>query len=311
VPITELTDTEDALATSSGADKLIKNAYRLVFLFACGVMATAAETPLGVVRARGDIRVDNATVSGNSTIFSGSVVETGDARSHITLNTGGRVVLISGTRAALYQDRFVLQKGATDIAAASALRIEAGQLRISAPANSRLQVGMNGTDEVQVAAVSGQAEVRNSSGILIARVLQGEGVRLRGQDAPGSSSKLSGTLSRRNGRFFLTDETSRVTVELRGTGLERVVGSKIQVTGQTMSGVTPAAGASHVVSVSEFNVVGGAASGAAGKAAAAGMKAGLSKGAIAVIGGVAVAGTVGTLYATDVVGGDEETTSRR
>jgi hypothetical protein len=280
-------------------------------VFACCAIATAAETPLGVVRARGDIRVDNAMVSGNSTIFSGSVVETGDARSHITLTSGGRVVLTTGTRAALYQDRFVLERGATDIAASAPVRIEAGQLRISAPANSRLQVGLNGTDEVQVAAVSGQAEVRNSSGMLVARVVPGEGVRLRGQDAPGNSSTISGTLARRNGRFFLTDETSRVTVELRGTGLEKVVGSTIQVAGQTMKGVTPAAGASHVVAVTEFSVVGGATSGAAGKAAAAGVKAGLSKGAIAVIGGVAVAGTVGTLYATDVVGGDEETTSRR
>jgi hypothetical protein len=78
-----------------------------------------------------------------------------------------------------------------------------------------------------------------------------------------------------------------------------------------MSGVTPAAGASHVVSVSAFNVVGGGAAGAGSTAAAAAVKGGLAKGVIAIIGGVAVAGTVGTLYATDVIGSDEETTSRR
>jgi hypothetical protein len=287
--------------------------YRFVSLFACGAVMTitAAETPLGVVRARGDIRVDNATVTGNSTLFSGSVVETGDARSQISLSSGGRLVLTSGTKAALYSDRLVLQKGITDIAVPAAHRIEAGALRISTAANSRVQVGIDSANEVSVSTVSGQAEVRNTLGVLVARVAQGEGVRLRADESAGSTSRLNGALQRRNGRFFLTDETSRVTVELRGSGLDKVIGSRIEVLGQTMSGVTPAAGASHVVSVTSFNVVGGAAAGAGGTAAAAALKGGLSKGVIAVIGGVAVAGTVGTLYATDVIGGDEETTSRR
>jgi hypothetical protein len=49
----------------------------------------------------------------------------------------------------------------------------------------------------------------------------------------------------------------------------------------------------------------------AAKAAAPGVKAGLSKAAIVGIAGGGTAATVGTLYATDVIGGEEKPVSAK
>jgi hypothetical protein len=127
---------------------------------------------------------------------------------------------------------------------------------------------------------------------------------------PGSSqtgqsvTSLSGKLTARDGKFFMTDDVTKATVEVRGEGLQRWVGKNVRLTGQ----MTPAAaGQPAVFSVSQVSQ----AAAVGGKAAAAGVKGGLSKAAVVAIAGGATAGTVGGLYAADVIGGDEEPVSRR
>lgn len=129
--------------------------------------------------------------------------------------------------------------------------------------------------------------------------------------APDPAS-LTGVVTAKDGKYFVTDESTRTTAEVRGEGLEKYVGAKVQIRGKSLTGVTPAPGATLVFAVSDITPVGvGAAAAGGGKAAAAGVKAGLSKAAITGIAAGATAGTVGALYATDVIGGDEEPVSRR
>ena len=121
-----------------------------------------------------------------------------------------------------------------------------------------------------------------------------------------TSSTMSGTLTEDKGKFFLTDEASKVTVEVRGEGLQQYAGQTVNLTGQLVPGST---GSPEILIVSE---VGRKAAGAVtAKAAGAGIKAGLSKAAVVGIAGAGTAATVGTLYAADVIGSSETPVSRK
>ena len=112
--------------------------------------------------------------------------------------------------------------------------------------------------------------------------------------------KLTGT----GGKYFVTDEATNATVEVRGEGLQKYVGQRVSVTGQ----VTPGpAGSPQILTATQISR---AAKGRS-KAAAAGVKGGLSTAAVVGIVGGGAAATVGTLYATDVIGADEQSVSRK
>ena len=119
-----------------------------------------------------------------------------------------------------------------------------------------------------------------------------------------ASSTMSGTLTTKGGQFFLTDSTTGTTVEVRAAGLQKHVGHKVTITGQVSPG---SAGSPQILTAS--SVSRGAAVG--GKAAAAGVKAGLSKAAVVGIAAGATATTVGTLYAADVLGTEEQSISQK
>ena len=123
--------------------------------------------------------------------------------------------------------------------------------------------------------------------------------------SPASSTTMSGTLTSKDGEFYLTDEASNSTVEVRGEGLQKYVGQKISVTGQVSAGPEGSPVVLNATQVSRAAALGG-------KAAAAGVKSGLSKGAIfGIAGGGAAAATVGALYATGVFNGSSKSASRQ
>ena len=123
---------------------------------------------------------------------------------------------------------------------------------------------------------------------------------------PQAAETVSGKLTASNGKFFITDASTRAVLEVRGEGLKRYVGKNVRLAGRT----TPApAGQPAVFTASQISQAATAAAG--GKAAAAGVKAGLSKAAVVGIAAGGTAGTVGTLYAADVIGEDEQPVSRK
>lgn len=119
-----------------------------------------------------------------------------------------------------------------------------------------------------------------------------------------AAATMSGALKVESGKFFLTDEASGVTVEVRGERLQKYVGKSITVTGQVTPGPAGSPEVLIVTGVSRTAAV-------AGKTAAAGIKAGMSKAAIVGIAGAGTAATVGSLYATDVIAGEEAPVSRK
>ena len=67
-----------------------------------------------------------------------------------------------------------------------------------------------------------------------------------------STSRVTGTPRAQNGRFVLTDETTKVTMELNGQGVEKELGQRIEVTGSIDTLGRPAAEASQVMNVTQM-----------------------------------------------------------
>jgi hypothetical protein len=123
-----------------------------------------------------------------------------------------------------------------------------------------------------------------------------------------AAAKLVGKVRLVHGKYLLTDEAQKMTVELRGTNLAKMVGQRVQVVGSAVQGQA-AAGASQIIQVATITAV-KAGSAAAGTAAAAGAGAHISGTAAAVVVGVAATGaTVGGLAAAGTIGGGGEDSS--
>jgi len=146
-------------------------------------------------------------------------------------------------------------------------------------------VEISASNCISVATRDGSAEVRNSSGVLVASLRSGVALTFEPQAADATGAlKITGTLESHDGKFFLTDTTTNVRFELQGTDLAQYVGKQVEIIGSSIPGATAAGGASQVAQVITVKSAG---RGAAGAAAGGG----LSRGATAaIVGGVAVVG---------------------
>lgn len=295
-------------------------------MLVCGSIVALASPPpvIGVARSRGAFMINQASVPGSATILDGTSVQTVATSSDVSLKGGERVTLASHSAARIYQGRLVLQSGAAELSHLSGYLVETGDLRIGASnAEAHVRVVVDSKDQVRVATIGGNAEVRNNEGMLVARVFPGTAMQLN--SAPGAGTKLTGTVQEENGKFFLTDEATKVKVELRGPNLKSMVGKRVRITGTAAPGETPAGDATLVVHVSGSvalaaaagaTAAGGAAAGAGaagaagGAAAGAAVATGVSATTVAVVGGVAAAASVGGLAAAGTIGGSDSTVSR-
>jgi hypothetical protein len=129
-------------------------------------------------------------------------------------------------------------------------------------------------------------------------------------------TRVTGVIQKKGEHYLLTDEVTKITVEVRGMGLSNVdlskyVGKRVEVTGAMDPGATPVSDASQVVVAKEVRsdnkaVAAAAASGGtAGVAAggASGTVAGVAVSTVAIVGGVVAAATVGGLAASDALPG--------
>jgi len=269
----------------------------------CWLVMTAATGSIGVIRSSGDFRVDGSMVRGNGTVFDGNTIETTTSRSVVQLNAG-QVTLGPDSRATVYRERTVLEKGAGLLREADKHVFEAASLRIApAAGDAVIQVDVEGPGRISVSARSGGALVRNSGGVLVASLRAGMELEFDSQAGASTAVKIAGVVELRNGNYFVTDATSRVTFQLQGSDLARYVGKRVEITGAVIPGATPLGGASQVVQAASIQLSGG---GAAGAAAAAGHHVRT----IAIIGGVSVAGTVVGLAAAGSFSGEPSTSAK-
>jgi hypothetical protein len=223
------------------------------------LVAWSAGPVIGIAIANGTFHVDNAQVAGNTTLFDGSTIETTEASSRLRLRDGTRVELAAGSRAVVFQDRALLEKGFGEFQAASGYEIEARGLRISsARGTSIMRVRLDGEKMVLVAALNGPARVFKASGPLIANVAAGATLRFDAQAQPENAARMSGCLLRKAGRFILVDQTAGIVVELHGdaTQLSAQLGNRVEIQGTVDASGQPAEGASQVVRVSSLDQIG-------------------------------------------------------
>jgi hypothetical protein len=272
--------------------------------FVCALSTSAALLPaatpgIGVAMSEGKILINSAQTAGNATIFDGNTLETTGAASQIRFAGGAQLRLSSESRGTVFSDHVDLQKGSARIAGYSA---NANGLSVRADGNASATVSMRDQGVVEVAALTGSVHVFNAAGMNVANLLPGRALDLRPQDAGASApSSLVGCAVKSGDNSLLTDETSNVTVQLRGTAVP--AGRRVQITGSMVPNASPAGGATQVINVTSVKQVGGACrtgatSAAAGAAAAGGAAAG---GAAA--GGAAAGAAVGVSTTTAVVAG--------
>lgn len=284
-------------------------------------VASAAAPVIGTVTAKGAFRVDNSTVTGNATLFEGSTVETASVVSSLLLQGRARISLAAGSKGKFFGDRMILEKGEAKLEQGATFRFEARGLTIQpGTGTAQARMALAGNTKVRVASLSGAFRVLNSRGVLVANLASGAALEFDPQQ-PSGPTKLTGCLQNKSGHFLLTDETTQVTVELTGPGLDKEVGNRVAVAGGMDAAATPVSDASQFIRVTEVKQVakgcaagktstaaagkggsgGGAPAGGAAGGTAGGI--GISTATIAVIGGVAVAATVGGLAAGGLLPG--------
>ena len=274
----------------------------ILLLVVGGLTAGSAASAIGIATAKGSFQVDNATVSGNSTLFDGALVETGTVGTVLELDGGVRMYLGSASRAKVYRDRLILERGEGQIESAGRYKFEAGNLRIlPASPEATARVALQGDSRVRVSALAGDLQVTTDTGTLLASLDPGRTLEFEPQAAGAAAPfRVSGCVQKQDGRFLLQDDTAAVSFELQGPELEEAVGQRVEILG---TNVTGASGMIRVVRFTRLpgNCVNPASSrsNSGGKTGDAGMSAG-SKAIIAgVVIGAAAAGTTLALTGED------------
>ena len=89
-------------------------------LFSAVALAAPA---IGIVTASGHFSVEGSQVWGNATLFDGTTIETSSASSELALRSGVKVQLGAGSRARIWQNRLILEKGAAQLAAPGSFEV--------------------------------------------------------------------------------------------------------------------------------------------------------------------------------------------
>lgn len=306
----------------------------VLILLGVGLLAglTASGNAIGMAVTNGSFQVDHSRVWGNATIFEGSVIETATASSRLQLNGGTQMQLASGSLAAVYRRRLVLERGIGQMESPTDYEVEARSLHISAAVPETVaRVRVDGPQNVTVAALRGAVRVTNATGVLVAEVEAGKSLEFEPQEAGAlAPTRASGCLLEKSGKAMVVDRTTNVILQLSGTGFEPEIGNHVEITGMAEQEAAGIPGASQVIRVVQLKHVstggcgsvakklgaaavagaaGSAAAGSTGAAAGAGAATagGIGAGTVAVIGGVASAATVGGLAAAGALPGQGET----
>jgi hypothetical protein len=187
-----------------------------VLSFLLSSVVALAAPAIGIVTASGHFNVEGSQVWGNATLFDGTVVETSTASSELALRNGVKVQLAAGSRARIWQNRLVLEKGIAQLAA---------------PASFEARV----TEQAKLIRAPYRTPLKGS---VFMQTAQGQTVH-------------AGCLVYKNGYFLVQDQTTQEVIEVSGTGLAANVGNRVEVRGTTLStpGAAPATSAMNVTSV--------------------------------------------------------------
>jgi hypothetical protein len=198
--------------------------------------------------------LDNSRVSGTATLFEGSKIQAqGFSRLH--LNNGTRLDLATGAQVQVFATHASLDAGSGEIEG-SGYELDARTLRIRLTEKNtiaRVKIDSN-AKRVYVAAVNAPVDVRNSDGLLIARVAPGTPFAFVPQAAASNGFDMYGCVMygcvlQKNGAAIASDSTGSIVSELRGYDLRNAVGKSTHIVGSIDPSATPVAGAGSVIKV--------------------------------------------------------------
>ena len=240
----------------------------LIVMVALQLMTTAgiAATPaIGRVVSGDAFRLNGDTVISNGTLLDGAVIETARTASSVQLSSGTRLSLSPASRAKVYGDRMILEKGETRIEYVVGFHLEAlGLVVRPGAASGSGRIGLEGTTRLRVATATGSFRVWNARGVLVANVAVGSALAFEPQPAAAAAAtKTTGTLTEQHGHFMLTDRVTRVTVEVTGQRLGAYVGQVVGVTGAMNVAAKSVANAPQVIAASQVQSIDNGASVAA------------------------------------------------
>lgn len=221
-----------------------------LIVFAQSALPVSAPV-IGLAVSQGRMKIDRAPVEGSGNVTEGVTLSSDLSPVRIRLNNGNGATLASNSQARVFQDRIVLEKGQV-LSATAGYRAEASGFRAVPSGPGAQAVVSRGAREIQVSAVRGAVKVIDGRGMTIARVPAGRAIRLEpAAGATAGTSSFTGALRRERNRFLLRDEVTDLEVELRGSGLERHTGSRVQATGKAQ--MSPD-GESQIVLVSRVRI---------------------------------------------------------
>lgn len=218
-------------------------------------MASATASNIGLVMTTGEVQIDGSSVRGNSALFSGSLVSSGDVNSNLQFSDGTNAVMKPGTTMMVYREHSVLQNGVTMQQGLEKHTVVADGLRISGTTpNAAALIGVKDASHVEVAAQTGAAEVRTPSGNLVARVEPGKDLSFTITQAASGDQRINLTLNGvLNDHYRLTDNATQVTYQLQGSNLNALVGQPVRVDG-SIPAINPTPSSPQLVAVSKIAV---------------------------------------------------------
>ncbi len=231
-----------------------------ISLLLAGILVPGFGAPpvIGIATVHGSLRVDNVPVQGNATLFDGARLETASASSRIRLQAGGQMELGTASRGQVFSDRLILEKGLGRMEYVPHYRFEARNLRIEPDSiGSSAEVLLSEPGRVTVNALSGQVRVSTAEGLLLARLEPGGSLEFQPQAAGAVAPfVLTGCLAGADGRILLTDETAKVSFELKGKELTQYIGQRVEIQAAA-PGNGPAGSGPKVVQVVQIKRVAG------------------------------------------------------
>jgi len=216
--------------------RAVRSKLLLASLFT--LISFAASPAIGIISASGPFTVEHSEVWGNSTLFDGATIQTEKASSELALRNGVRVQLGVRSRAQIWENRVVLEKGIGQVFAPATYEVDAAGLKIQA-AGARLRIGI--ADRVEIAALTGTGRVTTQAGFLLAAIPAGRSMSFSMQAGTTGTVSRTGCLLYKDGHHILQDENTQEVAELNGNAkdLSSNTGNRVEVVG-TASAAKPA-----------------------------------------------------------------------
>jgi hypothetical protein len=231
--------------------------YRVIAIgCAVSLPLVSAVTPvIGFMTATGTVELDDSPVARHGTLFEGSTVETFLAGSQLEIPKEMKASLGAASRAQIFRDHMILEKGDSQLSGSSHYWVQARGLRIrSLDSAAVATVSLRGDKQVLVMAQGGPIRVANAQGLPIAWVKAGRTLQLE-PPSPGAAvaaSTLTGCMQEVSGHYFVVDQTTGVKVEVTGPGFDQEIGNQVTVTGVRDVSGTAAGDASQLINASSM-----------------------------------------------------------